>query len=137
VSTLESGVHATLAGVALGLLTPVHPVGGRDVLEHTLHPVSASLVIPIFALANAGVDVREGVLGAAFRQQLTWAVIAGLVLVKIVGIAGITHLVHWRRWGALPAAMHPRERSSGSPRWVGPASPCRCSSPASPSTTPP
>jgi Na+/H+ antiporter NhaA len=37
---LESGVHATLAGVALGLLTPAHPVAGRDVLdelEHTLH----------------------------------------------------------------------------------------------------
>jgi Na+:H+ antiporter, NhaA family len=112
IATLESGVHATLAGVALGLLTPAHPVAGRDVLaelEKTLHPVSAFLVIPIFALANAGVDVRGGVLGEAFGQQLTWAVIAGLVLGKIVGIAGVTHLVRWRRWGALPADMHPRE----------------------------
>jgi NhaA family Na+:H+ antiporter len=112
VATLESGVHATLAGVALGLLTPAHPVAGRDVLgelEQALHPVSAFLVIPIFALANAGVDVRGGVLGAAFGQPVTWAVIAGLVLGKIVGIAGVAHLVRWRRWGSLPADMHVRE----------------------------
>ncbi len=112
VATLESGVHATLAGVALGLLTPAGPVAGRDVLEeleHALHPVSAFLVIPVFAVANAGVDLRGGVLGAAFGQQLTWAVIAGLVLGKIIGIAGAAHLVRWRRWGALPADMHPKE----------------------------
>lgn len=56
-ATLESGVHATLAGVALGLLTPARPVGGRDILNdlvHSLHPVSAFLVVPVFALANAG-----------------------------------------------------------------------------------
>jgi NhaA family Na+:H+ antiporter len=56
-ATMESGVHATLAGVALGLLTPARPVAGRNVLEdlaRSLHPVSAFLVIPIFALANAG-----------------------------------------------------------------------------------
>ncbi len=112
VATLESGVHATLAGVALGLLTPARPVAGRDVLdelEHALHPVSAFLVIPIFALANAGVDVRGGVLGAAFGERLTWAVIGGLVVGKIVGIAGVAYLVRWRRWGVLPADMHPKE----------------------------
>jgi NhaA family Na+:H+ antiporter len=112
VATFESGVHATLVGVAFGLLTPAHPVAGRDVLrelEHTLHPVSAFLVIPVFALANAGVDLRGGLLGEAFGQQLTWAVIAGLVLGKIIGIAGVTHVVRWRRWGALPADMRARE----------------------------
>jgi Na+:H+ antiporter, NhaA family len=112
VATFESGVHATLVGVAFGLLTPAHRIGGRDVLrdlEDTLHPVSAFLVIPIFALANAGVDLRGGLLGEAFGQRLTWAVIAGLVLGKIIGIAGVTHLARWRRWGALPADMHPRE----------------------------
>lgn len=111
-ATLESGVHATLAGVALGLLTPARPVADREVLhdlERALHPVSAFLVIPIFALANAGVDLRGGALGEAFGQSLTWAVIAGLVLGKIVGIAGIAYLVRWRRWGTLPTGMHPRE----------------------------
>ncbi len=111
-ATLESGVHATLVGVALGLLTPARPVAGRDVLgdlEHALHPVSAFLVLPIFALANAGVDLRGGALGDAFSGALTWTVIAGLVLGKVAGIGGVTYLVRRLRWGALPADMHHRE----------------------------
>jgi NhaA family Na+:H+ antiporter len=111
-ATLESGVHATLAGVALGLLTPARPVAGRNVLdnlERALHPVSAFLVVPIFALANAGVNLRGGALGDAFAQPLTWAVIAGLGLGKIVGIGGVTYLVRRLRWGDLPADMHHRE----------------------------
>ncbi|MFI2433295.1 Na+/H+ antiporter NhaA [Streptomyces sp. NPDC018693] len=111
-ATLESGVHATLAGVALGLLTPARPVAGRGVLddlERTLHPVSAFLVVPVFALANAGVDLRGGALGDAFGRTVTWAIIAGLVLGKIVGIGGVTYLVRRLGWAALPAGMHPRE----------------------------
>jgi NhaA family Na+:H+ antiporter len=52
--------------VALGLLTPAGEVGGRDVLatlEHRLHPWSAFVVVPLFALANAGVDFSGGLLG--------------------------------------------------------------------------
>ncbi|HEX6757043.1 MAG TPA: Na+/H+ antiporter NhaA [Propionibacteriaceae bacterium] len=111
-ATLESGVHATLAGVALGLLTPARPVAGRDILddlEHSLHPVSAFLVIPIFALANAGVDLRGGALGDAFGHPLTWGVVAGLVLGKIIGIGGVTYLVRRLAWGILPGDMHHRE----------------------------
>ncbi|MEW2633881.1 Na+/H+ antiporter NhaA [Streptomyces sp. NPDC048389] len=111
-ATLESGVHATLAGVALGLLTPARPVAGRDVLgdlERSLHPVSAFLVIPVFAVANAGVDLRGGALGDAFGRPVTWAVITGLVLGKIVGIGGVTYLVRRLGWGALPGDMHHRE----------------------------
>ncbi|WP_244283251.1 Na+/H+ antiporter NhaA [Streptomyces flavidovirens] len=110
--TLESGVHATLAGVALGLLTPAPPVAGRavlDDLERSLHPVSAFLVVPLFALANAGGDLRGGALGDAFGQPVTWAIITGLVLGKIVGIGGVTCLVRRLGWGALPADMHHRE----------------------------
>jgi Na+:H+ antiporter, NhaA family len=111
-ATLESGVHATLAGVALGLLVPARPVAGRDVLddlERSLHPVSAFLVIPIFALANAGLDLRGGVLGDAFGQPLTWAVIAGLIVGKFIGIAGVTVLIRRLGWGSLPGDMHHRE----------------------------
>jgi NhaA family Na+:H+ antiporter len=111
-ATMESGLHATLAGVALGLLTPARPVAGRHVLEdleRRLHPLSAFMVVPVFALANAGVDVRGGALGEAFGERLTWAVLLGLVLGKIAGIAGTTYLVRWRRWGTLPADMHARE----------------------------
>ncbi len=111
-ATLESGVHATLAGVTLGLLTPARPVAGRNVLddlERSIHPVSAFLLIPIFALANAGVDLRGGALADAFGQPLTWAVIIGLLLGKIVGIGGVTYLARRLGWGALPADMHHRE----------------------------
>ncbi|WP_254792781.1 Na+/H+ antiporter NhaA [Streptomyces sp. CC77] len=111
-ATLESGVHATLAGVALGLLTPARPVGGRDILNdlvHSLHPVSAFLVVPVFALANAGVDLRGGALGDALGQSVTWAVVTGLVLGKIVGIGGVAHAVRRLGWGSLPADMHRRE----------------------------
>jgi Na+:H+ antiporter, NhaA family len=111
-ATLESGVHATLAGVALGLLTPARAVAGRDVLndlERSLHPVSAFLVIPIFALANAGVDLRGGALGDALGQPLSWAVISGLALGKIIGIGGVTYVGRRLRWGVLPGDMHHRE----------------------------
>lgn len=93
VATYESGVHATIAGVALGLLTPVAAVRGRGVLElleHRLHPISAFAVVPLFALANAGVDFGGGVLSRALESSLTWAVAAGLVVGKLVGITGAT-----------------------------------------------
>jgi len=87
--TYRAGIHPTIAGVALGLLTPAGAVGGRNVLEgleERLHPWSSYLVIPLFALANAGVDL--GGLGDAFAGRLTWAVVVGLVVGKLVGIAG-------------------------------------------------
>jgi Na+:H+ antiporter, NhaA family len=105
---LESGVHATIAGVLLGLLTPARPVRGRPVLEqleHLLHPISAAVIIPIFALANAGVDLRGGVLGIALHAPLTWAVALGLLVGKTLGIAGVTLAARRARIGALPAGM--------------------------------
>jgi NhaA family Na+:H+ antiporter len=91
--TYRSGVHPTIAAVALGLLTPARPVAGRMVLEeleHRLHPWSGYLVIPVFALANAGVALNRGAITDAVASRLTWAVIVGLVLGKLVGIAGAT-----------------------------------------------
>jgi NhaA family Na+:H+ antiporter len=96
----ESGVHATIAGVALGLLLPGAPGG---VLEHRLHPFSAFVVVPLFALANAGVDFGGGVLADAAGSRLTWAVVAGLVLGKLLGITGATLLALRLRAGTLPA----------------------------------
>ncbi len=110
-AVLESGIHATLAGVVLGLLTPVEPVRGRAVgerLERLLHPVSAFLVVPVFALANAGVDLRGGVLGIAIGERLTWAVVIGLVVGKTIGIAGVARLARRRGIGVLPAGLSPR-----------------------------
>jgi NhaA family Na+:H+ antiporter len=101
----ESGVHATIAGVALGLLTPTGSVRGRNVLElleHRLHPWSAFVVVPLFALANAGVDFGGGVLSGALGSTLTWAVVVGLLVGKPVGIAGATWVALRLRVGALP-----------------------------------
>jgi NhaA family Na+:H+ antiporter len=104
----ESGVHATIAGVALGLLTPARPIAGRRVLEtleHRLHPFTAFAVVPLFALANAGVDFGGGVLGDAAGSRLAWAIVAGLVLGKLLGIAGATFLGLRLGWGSLPEAV--------------------------------
>jgi NhaA family Na+:H+ antiporter len=101
----ESGVHATIAGVALGLMTPATPVGGREVLvelEHRLHPISALAIVPLFALANAGVPLGGGVIGDALSGRLAWAVVVGLVIGKTLGIAGGTFLGLRGGWGRLP-----------------------------------
>ena len=93
------GVHATIAGVVLGLLIPV-ALGERA--EHALHPYSAFVVVPLFALANAGVNFGGGVLGDAVGSTLTLAVVAGLVVGKLVGIAGAGLLALRAGWGTLP-----------------------------------
>ena len=111
-ATYESGVHATIAGVALGLMVPVRPFRGREIhrrLEHALHPVSAFLIIPLFALANAGIDLGGGVLGDALRSEVTWAVIVGLVVGKIFGISGAALLALKFGSGTLPAGMRPAQ----------------------------
>jgi NhaA family Na+:H+ antiporter len=112
VATLQSGVHATITGVALGLLTPARPVAGRPVLdrlEHRLHPISAFVVVPVFALANAGVVFGADVLREAATSTLPWAIGAGLVVGKSVGIAGATLLAIRLRLGALPEGVGLRQ----------------------------
>ncbi|MEW6475161.1 MAG: Na+/H+ antiporter NhaA [Actinomycetota bacterium] len=104
--TYRSGVHPTIAGVALGLLTPAGTVGGRPVLEDLeakLHPWSSYLVIPIFALANAGVSLDRDALRDAVASRLTWAVIVGLVVGKLAGITGAAVLGLRTRLGRLPS----------------------------------
>jgi len=88
----ESGVHATIAGVILGLLTPAQPSIGKGLLAETLsplerletalHPWVSFGILPLFAFANAGVPVRAG----AFANPVAIAVILGLMLGKPIGI---------------------------------------------------
>ena len=106
--TYRSGVHPTIAAVALGLLTPAGPVGGRAVLEDLevrLHPWSSYFVIPVFALANAGVALSGETIRDAAGSRLTWAVIVGLVAGKLTGIAGATFIGARTRLGQLPAGV--------------------------------
>ena len=118
---LESGVHATLAGVAIGLITPATALLREDVarsyaqralqdrhldpeelsrlrfllnesvpvverLQTLLHPLSSYVVLPIFALANAGVALGGGALGDAVTSAVGLGIAAGLVLGKPLGI---------------------------------------------------
>jgi NhaA family Na+:H+ antiporter len=101
----ESGVEATLAGVILGLATPAHPRGGRAVLEqleHALHPVSSFVVVPLFALANAGVVLTADSIDAASRSRITIGIVVGLVVGKFLGILGATTVGVRSRIGRLP-----------------------------------
>lgn len=77
----------------------------NDRLQASLHPWSAFVVVPVFAFANAGVDLRDGVLQEALSSRLTWGVVVGLVVGKTLGI-GLTSAVAVRLGaGRLPAGV--------------------------------
>jgi NhaA family Na+:H+ antiporter len=111
VATFESGIHATLAGVALALLTPAAPVGGRDVLgelEHRLHPWVNLAILPVFALANAGVKLGGGELSDPTGRRIALAVAVALVVGKFLGITGATLAALRCKLGALPSGVDRR-----------------------------
>ena len=92
-----SGIHATVAGVLLGLTVPVRRAGGESTsvaerLEHVIRPYSAGIAVPVFALFAAGVTVVGGGLGEALSDRVTLAVVAALVVGKSVGVMGATWL---------------------------------------------
>ena len=99
----KTGVHPTLAGVILGLLTPNIPRqikkgsdGDSDSysviewLEHKLHPYSAFFCVPIFAFANTGVVVNSETLSQASESVIAWGIFFGLVAGKPIGILATT-----------------------------------------------
>ncbi len=94
----ESGIHATIAGVLMGIMVPVVRPGGSGVclashLEHVWRPISAGFAIPIFAFLAAGVNLTEGGIGAVFTDPVAQGVMVGLVFGKVIGVAGATLLV--------------------------------------------
>lgn len=134
----ESGVHATIAGVVLGLLTPARPLAAAGVardwardlahdptpadlqamssmanatvsvaerLQHRLHPVVSYVVVPVFALANAGVALEGNALRAEGGARVVGGVVAGLLVGKFVGITAFTWLAVRLRLGVLPDGL--------------------------------
>ena len=151
-ATFQSGVHATIAGVALGLATPAvpfqrpravsleaHRIADNTVddpvppdadahqwlrladltreavsplarLEHLLHPWTSYVIVPLFALANAGVSISGSTLREALTSGVTLGVVVGLVAGKMAGVTaftwvatktGITRLPDGVRWSHL------------------------------------
>ena len=93
----EAGVHATIAGVALGLLTRVRrdpdEVESPAVrLEHRLQPWSAGVAVPLFALFAAGVPIGADALRSIATDRVAIAVVVGLVAGKVIGVLGAAAL---------------------------------------------
>jgi NhaA family Na+:H+ antiporter len=111
-ATHESGVHATIAGVVLGLMTPTGRVRGRAVLEsleQRLHPLTSFVVVPLFALANAGVYLGGGALVDAAASRVAWAVAVGLVVGKLIGIGFASVVADRSGVAALPPGVGRRD----------------------------
>jgi NhaA family Na+:H+ antiporter len=96
VCVLKSGVHATLAGVVMALTIPLRPSNGEPspllALEHALHPWVAFAILPIFAFANAGVELDKLTL-QSFTHTVPMGIAAGLLLGKAIGVFGFTWLM--------------------------------------------
>lgn len=145
--TYESGLHPTIAGVALGLLTPAVPfqrpraVSAEAVrtadetrddpdppdadapqwlrlarlareavsplarVEHVLLPWTSFVIVPLFALANAGVSLTAGAIGDALSSRVTMGVVLGLVIGKVVGISAASWVAVRLGIGRLPTGV--------------------------------
>jgi NhaA family Na+:H+ antiporter len=106
----ESGVHATVTGVVLGLLTRVRSDPGEakppaDRVAHRLHPWSAALCVPIFAFFAAGVDLRSIGLVEALSAPVAVGIVLGLVVGKPIGIVGTSWLVARFTRATLPKSI--------------------------------
>jgi NhaA family Na+:H+ antiporter len=138
----QSGVHPTIAGVALGLLAPARPLLGpramatvRDILTGDagkgfspgqvrdaawyaresvsvtsrmttlLSPWTSFVIVPLFALSSAGIELSADRLGDALGSNLTWGVVLGLVVGKPLGITLFTWLAARSPWAELPPGL--------------------------------
>ena len=105
VFVLKSGVHATLAGVALALAIPFKTRSGEESplvrIEHELAPWVAFAILPLFGFANAGLSFADLSL-SSILDPVPLGIAAGLFLGKQIGVFGATALVIRRGWAQLP-----------------------------------
>jgi Na+/H+ antiporter NhaA len=140
VAMIASGVHATIAGIALGVLATAHPpargaleragalwrlfreeptpeyarsasrgvalaISPNERLQHLFTPWTSYVIVPLFALTNAGVELNGDVLRHASSSSVTLGIVFGLVGGKLVGITAATWLFTRRRLGGLPLTL--------------------------------
>jgi NhaA family Na+:H+ antiporter len=150
-AVFESGVHATIAGVVLGLLTPTKPFqrprhvsdearrtadettddpASPDIdaeswlrlswlskeavsplarVEHVLLPWTSFVILPLFALASAGIELSVDALRAAVSSRITLGIVLGLVVGKLAGVWGSASLATRLRIGTLPEGSRRRD----------------------------
>ena len=111
---LKSGIHATIAGVLLGISLPagknVHEFKSSILhkLEHALTPVSSFIIMPIFALANSGIAIDINSIGAIILTPVSFGIIFGLVIGKQIGIFGVSYILVKLKVAKLPAQVTKR-----------------------------
>ena len=111
----KSGVHPTLAGVVLGLMTPnilkVNPklhdpednqVSVIEWLEHKIHPWSSFVIVPLFAFANTGVVITMDSINDALGSPIAWGIFAGLVVGKPIGVLASVFIARKINLGQYP-----------------------------------
>jgi NhaA family Na+:H+ antiporter len=117
-ATYQAGIHPTIAGVASAFVLPAvtHAHGAVpddarliERAEHVLHPWTSMLIVPLFALANAGVDVGGEMLRDAATAPITAGVALGLAAGKPVGIVAFTAAAVALRLGTLPEGVSWRQ----------------------------
>lgn len=108
---LKSGVHATIAGIALAFAIPFSAkqddmISPSHRLEHLLHRPVAFVILPIFALANTGVVIDSGWTDALFQHPNSIGILLGLLLGKPIGVTALCLAAITLKVCKLPADVH-------------------------------
>ena len=110
--TVKAGLNGALIGAALGLITPARSRDERHVLhrvEAPLHLVASFAIVPLFALANAGIQLGPDDLQAAGSSRITWAIVIARVIGKTFGITLAVVLAVRLGLGRLPSSVTRRQ----------------------------
>jgi NhaA family Na+:H+ antiporter len=132
-SMYRGGIHPTLAGVVLGLLTPSAPKQGTNAediedgsvsiiewLESKIHPLSSYAIVPLFAFANTGVELNSQSVSAALDSPIAWGIFFGLVAGKPIGVFLTTFIAKKSKIGEIPEGARNRDIvATGSAAGIG------------------